>query len=177
MATLAMARALVWDGVSWTWRVTRAILGAPSPDVSEALAEADAIEAPVAAPEAPAAKMTPHERLGLDVLATLAPFAGGGPSEPLPSHLEHYVKGLTVTERVKLVSKFPDHIGRFLCHRDTIPGLPPVPTVAQHGARILNLALDLRDHERTEDVEEANRAFSLAVIQDLLDDLDEKLAV
>ena len=169
MALLAMAKALVWDGVRWTWRAARTVLGAPSPDVAEAVAEADAVEAPPA-------ELTADEETGLAALALVAPFQGDAPTKPLPSHLEHYVKGLNRDERIKLASKFPDRIGRHLRGVEPIPGLPVVPTPAQHSARILDLSLDIRDRLSREDIEEANREFSLSVIEDLLADLEAKLA-
>jgi hypothetical protein len=169
MRALAMARALVWDGVAWTWRVARAVLGAPSPDVAEAVAEADAVEAPPA-------ELTADEETGLAALALVAPFQGDAPTKPLPAHQEHYVKSLNRAERIKLASKYPDRIGRHLRGVEPIPGLPVVPTAAQHSARILDLSLDIRDRLSREDVDEANRAFSLSVIEDLLADLEQKLA-
>ncbi|MCJ2089795.1 hypothetical protein MKK88_27970 [Methylobacterium sp. E-005] len=169
MAALAMTPALVWDGCRWTWRVARAVMGGPAPDVAEAFAEADAVEPPVAA-------LTTDEETGLAALALIAPFAGEEGTKPLPAHQEWYVQELTREERMKLASKYPDRIGRHLRGVDTIPGLPVVPTPAQHGARVLDAYLDIRDGTRPEDIAESNRAFSLAVIEDLLADLDEKLA-
>lgn len=169
MMALALAPALVWDGARWTWRVARAVMGAPAPDVADALAEADAVEAPPA-------ELTPDEETGLAALALIAPFQGEQPGKQLLSHQEWYVRELNPAERLKLASRTPDRIGRHLRHEDTIPGLPVVPTAAQHGARILNASLDIRDGMRPQDIEEANREFSLSVIQELLDDLDEKLA-
>jgi len=169
MAALAMMPALVWDGARWTWRVARAVMGAPKPDVAEAVAEADAVEAPPTA-------LTADEETGLAALALIAPFQGEEPDIRLPAHQEWYVRELNPAERLKLASRTPDRIGRHLRHEDTIPGLPVVPTAAQHGARILDLSLDIRDGVRPQDVEEANCDFALAVIQELLEDLDEKLA-
>ncbi|MCJ2015579.1 hypothetical protein [Methylobacterium sp. J-076] len=169
MAALALAPALVWDGCRWTWRVARAVLGAPAPDVSEALAEADAVEAP-------AAELSGDEETGLAALGLIAPFAGEEPTVELPAHQEHYVRSLTVAERMKMASKTADRIGRHLRGVDTIPGLPVVPTLAQHSARVLDAYLDIRDGTRPEDIEEANREFSLACIQECIDELDEKLA-
>ena len=169
MATLAMATSLVWDGCRWTWRVARAVLGAPAPDVSEALAEGDAVEAP-------AAELSDDEETGLAALGLIAPFQDEEPTVTLPSHQEWYLRELSPADRIKIASKTPDRIGRHLRGVDAISGLPVVPTAAQHSARILNLSLDIRDGVRPEDIEESNRAFSLAVIQDLIDDLDQKLA-
>ncbi|MCJ2088481.1 hypothetical protein MKK88_21215 [Methylobacterium sp. E-005] len=169
MAALAMMPALIWDGVRWTWRVARAVLGAPAPDVSEAFVEADAVEIP-------AAELSDDEETGLAALALVAPFAGEESTKALPAHQEHYVRSLTVAERMKMASKTPDRIGRHLRGVDAIAGLPVVPTAAQHSARILDTYLDIRDGVRPEDIEESNRKFSLNVIQELLDDLDQKLA-
>lgn len=169
MALLAMAKALVWDGVQWTWQAARTVLGAPSPDVSEAVAEADAVEAP--APE-----MTADEIMGHAALSLIAPFAGEEPSKALPHRIEVYLRELDMKERAKLASLRPARIGEFLNGGPPVKDLPTVPSEAIFQARLLDLALDARDRDEAEDAEEANRRFAYDVIQDLLDDLDRKLA-
>jgi hypothetical protein len=169
MALLAVAKALVWDGVAWTWRVARAVLGAPSPDVGEALAEANEVEAP--APE-----MTSDEIMGHAALSVLAPFAGEEVSKTLPHRVEVYLRELSMMQRAKLASLQPARIGEFLNGGPPVKDLPPVPSEAIFSARLLDLALDARDAEEAEDAKAANDKFALDVIQDLLDDLDRKLA-
>lgn len=155
----------VLESGKWVWRVVRAVANCPEPDVAQALAEADAVEPPAPAP----VPLSEEERLGRRVIRALAPFGDEQP-EPLEPHEAAYVARLTPAQKCDLVGVAPAEIGGFFLQKRVPPfGLPRVPTAAEHSWAIENA---IRARQDAIDTAEANRLFTLAVIEDLIADCD-----
>ena len=172
---VAFTVALVLEGSRFVWRTVRAIV-APVPETPRVEAElAAAIAEPV--PATGPRPHTPAEEWGQAALAHLAPL---GPEDAhLAACLDDaaiaYLDALDLNQRKELARHDIGSIGAHLLGDRALPGLPRVPSPAEHrDAEIARTAAAIASAKKEHALSEQHQHV-LAILDDLLVEEDRPL--